>query len=327
MSLKSGPFQSGRSETTPRLGSKRSFRSRGAWRRKTYSEEPEEDAIEAKKREQRAQRFSSTASKGVTEPQKPASNESYGFVSRGQETRLQFNELAQRRFFDHILETFQDSSKLETKQGGSKSVPAHVLTDLRKLREAFLSREPDSFTKKVMLFSTRVSATVGHYQTYLPSIAYLLERARDLLEEAEHREIVLILCLHMAHCNNQDSRAIETYLEHLPQVQNSRVFKTLLAWALPDYFSWIQIYNTESDHSFYAVMAMGLPRVMKHMLESFTASFFSYSVKDFEGLLPKGLSLPNFLESYGEKWVRTDDMLVIRERHQRQKAESAKKRD
>lgn len=251
--------------------------------------ENESQSLEAQKQQRRA-RF-------LHKPK-----EDYGFVSRGDDNRLQASEKARRDYFDSILESFDS--------GDDNSA---VLAGLRKVREALLHRKPDEFAKSVFLFSVRVGSTLGHYQTYIPSINYLLSEAQSLLSESEREEIAALLVLHVSHCNNDGARALSVFHEHF-ESKHTKTYRALMAWIQQDYVLWLSLYNAETNPSHFAVMTLGLQRMMEHMVVCFDAAFFTYSKHDFESLLPKATTWATFREKYGVKWEEQEEVLVIRRR-------------
>ncbi|EGW35584.1 uncharacterized protein SPAPADRAFT_58806, partial [Spathaspora passalidarum NRRL Y-27907] len=134
------------------------------------------------KREQRKARFANNSSSS-------SSQSSYGFVSRGEDNRLQQSAYDRERFFISIIGQFiQFNSQTQIgdirsliNEGDLQTANAEVMTppadkitmdsillSIRKLREALLYTKPTPFHKKVFLFSLRLAAIVGHYQTYIP---------------------------------------------------------------------------------------------------------------------------------------------------------------
>lgn len=289
---------------------------RSNWRWSTAKPPMESDSDKLKKAA-RAQRFGNSVQTGKEQPY------CYGFVSRGSEGLLQHSEQAQREYFDAILENFKASrtekhnlkwsSKPETRADDAGLTS--LLTNLRKLREALLHKPPDDFTKKVHLFSLRVSSAIGHFETYIPSINYLTHEARSLLTSAEHREIMTLRVLHLAHKNGANNRALETFFEHLDPQKDSRVFSTLVSWLLGDYSLWMLMYNSESDHAIHCAMSLGLSQMMKHMIDCFSKSFFTYRYDDFMKFLPRGMSWEDFRSEYSTPWTVEDNIITVRRRN------------
>lgn len=295
---------------------------------------------EAEKRRQRYLRFQTDSGdkSAAKSPQNGMNNLSskpyhsnkpplYGFVSRGEDSRLQTSEHAQREYFDWILQTFNQTSEEKTtkvkdanEKASSESTAKCIvsvdstLSALRKLREAILHQKPSEFSVKVHLFSVRVSTPVGHYQTYVPSINYLLSSI-DMLSEIEVSEVATLLVLHISHDNNENEKAFRVFDHYLLRERNRLIYKLLVAWATGDYYTWLKMYNSEPGHSIQAIMTGGLTRMMAHMVECMTRSFFTVSIRDFEEkFLPCGVTLGEFVEKYAPNWHEEAANLVIRQR-------------
>lgn len=330
---------------------------------------------DSEKRLQRQLRFSKEGSNKNEQNRRTFSNKGvpdrgsvpqYGFVSRGEDSRLQNSEQAQQEYFEWILQTFEGSRRLcgdniednggkardavggdgkgsvqvgDTEQKGSEKVHQKkeknattgknskgsvyskandgsldsTLASLRKLREAMLHQKPTTFSVKVHLFSVRISAPIDHYQTYIPSINYLL--ASGLLTDDEMEEIATLLVLHVSHCNHQDAQAFRIFDQHLLRDKNSHLYSVLVAWTTGDYHNWVAKFNGECDHCVHAIMARGLPKMMAHMVVCMTKSYFTLSVQDFkEEFLPKGMGVGEFIEKYALQWKEEDGKVVIRQR-------------
>lgn len=330
---------------------------------------------DSEKRLQRQLRFSKDGSNKNEQNRRTSSNKGvpdrgsvpqYGFVSRGEDSRLQNSEQAQQEYFEWILQTFEGSRRLcgdniednggkardavggdgkgtvqvrETEQKGSEKVHQKkeknatngknskgsvyskandgsldsTLASLRKLREAMLHQKPTTFSVKVHLFSVRISAPIDHYQTYIPSINYLL--ASGLLTDDEMEEIATLLVLHVSHCNHQDAQAFRIFDQHLLRDKNSHLYSVLVAWTTGDYHNWVAKFNGECDHCVHAIMARGLPKMMAHMVMCMTKSYFTLSVQDFkEEFLPKGMGVGEFIEKYALQWKEEEGKVVIRQR-------------
>ena len=78
------------------------------------------------------------------------------------------------------------------------------------------------------MFSVRISSVLGHYQTYIPSINYLiLHRAELDLSDLEFEEIATILILHLVHLNENIPRAIQLYFRYIPHKRDSNCYSKL----------------------------------------------------------------------------------------------------
>lgn len=277
----------------------------------------------------------------------------YGFVSRGEDSRLQNSEKAQREYFEWVLQTFEgyrgqpegdaegktgkggnaggadkkDSKKVHqmeknasngeikgsiNKRRSSGSIDS-TLAALRKLREAMLHQKPTQFSVKVHLFSVRVSAPVSHYQTYIPSINYLL--ASGLLTADELEEVATLLVLHVSHHNYQNEKAFRIFNQHLLRDKNSHLHSVLVAWTTGDYHTWLAKFDGECDHCIHAIMAGGLAKMMGHMVTCMTKSYFTLATREFEEkFLPKGMSQSDFMDKYAQQWKEEEGRVVMRQR-------------
>ncbi|SGZ51580.1 CIC11C00000001112 [Sungouiella intermedia] len=332
----------------------------------------EVSTLEAEKRRQRQLRFSKENDKGdqngKTQRKKSggwgpggrSAAPQYGFVSRGEDSRLQHSEEAQREYFEWILQTFEGnkttvkdfkaSGSMKEVQNGNqtsqkdqkkdnivadgrstsnqdKNTSASAenakeratgsidstLAALRKLREAMLHQKPTEFSVKVHLFSVRVAAPVGHYQTYIPSINYLL--SSGLLTSDEKNEIATLLVLHVSHHNHQDEKAFRIFQQYHLQEKSSHLYSVLVAWSTGDFYRWLAMFNGENDPCIYSIMTGGLSKMMGHMVLCMTQAYFTLLTREFEDkFLPRGMLVGEFLEKYALKWKIEEGSVVIRDR-------------
>lgn len=273
-----------------------------------------------------------------------AKSKNYGFVSRGEDNRLQRSSKEREEFFHDILKLFivfcnessmgdeirhfiEEEIEMESKvpdAGKGKVTIESILSSLRKLREALLACKPDSFTKKVFLFSIRVTSTLGHYQTYVPSILYLLNH-QELLEPLELEEIASILILHTSHFNNQNARALEMCFKYLnpketqtKSLATSNVYVILQAWIQRDYHTWIARFNTELNSSFIAILRFGITTMVKHTVKCISLSYYNLSKVHFEKrMLPNGMTYDSFKVKYDVSWQEQESQplnLIIKKR-------------
>lgn len=268
----------------------------------------------------------------------------YGFVSRGEDDRLQRSERERKLFFEKIFNDFMnyciqldsclkekvrelansndevgqiggeiDRLKISEDRKAQTTSLDSILTSLRKLREALLFAKPDEFSKRVFLFSIRISASIGQYHTYIPSINYLLEDAVTLLTQMEISEVATLLALHLAHFNNHNLRAIEVYYKY--NIDNVSLLKCLKAWAVGDFHNWTKVYNTECDGCKSAIMRMGLTRILNSMVKAMTAAYFSLDKLYLEDcVLPNGVDVSILVEKYNCPWKVSDKVVILRER-------------
>lgn len=247
----------------------------------------------------------------------------YGFVSRGEESTLQSNEEAQKEYFEWILQHFEKEHKKlrkELKEGpdlaNDRNTPTPIdltLTHLRKLREAMLHQKPLHFSKKIHLFSVRISAPVGHYQTYVPSINHLLELP-ELLSDLELREVAILLVLHISHHNRENEKSFRVFDKYLKRSENESIYQVLVAWATGDFYNWLRLYSQESDHCVHAVMSGGKGEMLSKLAEAMTRLFFTISTREFEKFLPERENALGFMEKYAPLWREENASIIVRAR-------------
>lgn len=265
----------------------------------------------------------------------------YGYVSRGEDNRLQKSHSERLDFFKYIVNSFICYSNANTASDLSKDFDRFIhksgilpefnsaeilekptidsiLNNLRKLREALLHERADEFTKKVFLFSIRVSVNIGYYQTYIPSITYLLHSNNSLLlEDLEKQEIATILVLHTAHFNEENSKALQLYFKYI-NTSEIKTLKILKSWINKDYYNWIKYYNLETDNGKAFVMKFGLPRMVHYMINAINMSYFNFRLKDFQDIyLPNGLSYTQLSDKYKTNWKLDNDTIIVKERNVR----------
>lgn len=283
---------------------------------------------------------------------KPSHTSEYGFLSRGEDTRLRDSPEEREKFFESILRTFvtycdsntpstlnynlklfinsnsndflnDHNQKLDTKESDdhsrqqmhSDATIEKVLMSLRKLREALISQPPDQFTIKVFLFSIRITSMIGHYQSYIPSISYLLRKEPSkLLSSEETAEIAILMILHVSHCNNDNTKALRYYYKYIHKPDDTKTLEILKSWITKDYYNWIRLYNSESDNSRAHIMGFGLRTILEHMIFCMTRSYFTFKVCDLEKILPNGITYDHLVEKYQAPWRRNENTIIIRER-------------
>lgn len=288
------------------------------------------DLTDSEKLKQRAARFSSQKPDSSTKNQ-------YGYVSRGEDDRLQRSHKERVKFYDQIISSFiayvnentspklaEDFDKLvnkdeitpKTQERQDKSTINSILNSLRKLREAMLFGKANAFTKKVYLFSIRVSVNIGHYQTYIPSITFLLHPSNlHLLSNAEKQEISTLLVLHIAHFNKENSKALQLYFRYI-DLDNIKTLQVLKCWVEDDYYNWLKYYNNETNNGKASIMKFGLKHMVTHMINTVSKSYYTLDLKHFENnYLPNGYTYNQLTEDYDTKWKVNGDSIAIRERN------------
>ncbi|ODQ79596.1 hypothetical protein BABINDRAFT_161978 [Babjeviella inositovora NRRL Y-12698] len=277
--------------------------------------------VEGDKLAARAWRFASS---------KAPESEDYGLISRGEDTRLQNSSKLRVEFFERVRAEFaklclkeapSSVSDLEsTSSAGlseSSSAPASgssnaisyaispvsadgnvksmdwVLMSLRKLREALIHLETlDSFSVGVFLFSVRVSINVGHYQTYVPSINFLMKRYQDdrsVLTEMEFYEVTKYLILHYVHSTHDFMAALNVYTQHSKKDNLLRrdvaLRRIMDSYFTDDYDSWFRGLASESDVNNYRLMRMGFDRMLTHFVLVVTKAYFTIPMAELVKML------------------------------------------
>lgn len=310
--------------------------SRGRHQNHKKHSQPSED----EKRLQRAARFA----------EKPMRSD-YGFVSRGEDNRLQQSRHARVTYFRKIMNNFSGychvndkftlSNELEKymertrdgEQGGEQGEQGgqdgeqggqdakritidSILSSLRKLREAMINIPPDNFMVEVFLFSIRISVLIGHYQTYIPSINHLLSSdIIILLNKLESQELAHLLILHLLHFNNASTKAIEVYFKYFTASDHISLLKLIKSWVAKDYYTWTRIYNMESDNAKATMMRFGIKSMVEHIITAIDKSYYNVEKSYLnEAILPNGIDFDTLVDKYLVKWRLEGSNIVIKDR-------------
>lgn len=169
--------------------------------------------------------------------------------------------------------------------------------------------KPDDFTKSVFLFSIRISSRLGLYQTYIPSITYLL-RHDEILSRSELKEITYLYSIHLAHFNGDNLGALEVYFKYSPQ--DIRLRRILLAWRTNNYADWLEQYHGECDISRKKIMAFGESKMITHATNCIQKSYFQLPNRYLESLLH--LTLDQLRDKHGCSWTLNGENVIIRVR-------------
>lgn len=292
-----------------------------------------ENSEEANRRQQRANRFKEAPKRS-----------DYGFVSRGEDNRLQKSSKERERYFQKIMNSFSlycdDNDKFtlstdlqkymkhnnDNSPRGDNIVQdgkAHlsmdsILLSLRKLREAMINTTPNKFMVTVYLFSIRISALIGHYQTYIPSINHLLDPSVvPLLDKSEIQELVVLLILHLVHFNNQCTKALEIYFEYFDASlhQHQDLLRIIKSWVVKDYYTWTRIYNSETDHTKLAIMRYGIQPMVQNIIAAIEKSYFNLDMHYLNNsVLPNGIDFKVLVDKYQVTWELDGSNVVIKRR-------------
>lgn len=183
-------------------------------------------------------------------------------------------------------------------------------TSKGKLREALLKFAPDEFAKSVFLYSVRIATRVGHYQTYVPSINYLLKHS-SILSSTELTEVASIFALHLAHFSNDNETALSIQFKYAKN--DIKLQRILRAWRITDYFTWIELYEAERDVLYHRMMEYGADKMIKHSIKCIQKSYFQLPDSYVNQLFHMDLQTLNTRYSCG--WELKDKTVVIRTRN------------
>lgn len=177
------------------------------------------------------------------------------------------------------------------------------------MREALLKFDPDEFTISVFLYSIRIATRVGHYQTYVPSINYLLKH-HSKLSASNLNEIINIFALHLAHFSNNNEDAIE--IVHKYANDDIKLHRVLKAWRTLDYFTWFNLYHSESDLLYHRMMQFGENRMINHSLKCIQKSYFQLP-KDYVDSVFH-IDFETLKTKFACDWTLKEQTVVIRSR-------------
>lgn len=314
-----------------------------SWSRKHNQEVTEE---EAEKMKQRSMRFAKK-----DESARPQ----YGFLSRGEDDRLQKSDKHRRELFNQILKSFaafctqaevnnnisefvsqklkqlsieeknveqaeKGKGKGDEDKGRRKEVDKtlsmdSILTSLRKLREALIHTTVDDFSKEVFLFSIRISTNIGHYQTYIPSINFLL--SLNKLTKEETREVASLLILHVLHFNQEFNFSIRLFYKYLDPEIDQKVLTVIRSYMVKDYYTWTNLYNEEVDSAASAMMRYGVKHMVQVIIDCLSNSYFSMDLKELEKFLPNGVTYETIMKEHKLMWQKEGNNIMIRQRAKR----------
>lgn len=214
----------------------------------------------------------------------------YGLVSRGEDDRLQRDANARIELFKQVQhEVSFNAAKLGAKELEllfNSKVPDvsnqdrakfkdldHALMSLRKLREALLKFPIDEFSKDVFLFSIRISSIMGSYQTFIPSIRFLLDNSQaGVLQTIETEYIANIYALHLTHFSGNHSLALQIANKYCSK--NDRVFAILKSFRCCNYLEWFRYYGKEPDPSKKMIMKFGEDKMLRYTAKVIHKTYF-----------------------------------------------------
>ncbi|KAJ4420235.1 hypothetical protein N0V85_000673 [Neurospora sp. IMI 360204] len=189
---------------------------------------------------------------------------------------------------------------------------SQILSALRKLREGLVaSSRLDDFTTQVYLFAVRLGILSSSFETYLPSLLYLLRvihrSPTHPLTSVEYHEVVSYLVLDTA-CRRGDLAEAYT-LRNRYKLKDPKVDATLKALVMDDWVSWRR---TKRGVDGYRVRLMEFaePGVRGHVLKAFGRAYLSVGVEYLEEMM--GMKWEDMVERFGVGWELNNGRVVIR---------------
>ncbi|KAK3339000.1 hypothetical protein B0H65DRAFT_433667 [Neurospora tetraspora] len=189
---------------------------------------------------------------------------------------------------------------------------SQILSALRKLREALVaSSRLDDFTTQVYLFAVRLGILSSSFETYLPSLLYLLRvihrSPTHPLTSVEYHEVVSYLVLDTA-CRRGD--LAEAYaLRNRYKLKDPKVDATLKALVMDDWVSWRRTKRSVDGYR-VRLMEFAEPGVRGHVLKAFGRAYLSVGVEYLEEVM--GMKWEDMVERFGVGWELNNGRVVIR---------------
>ncbi|KAH7625583.1 hypothetical protein B0T09DRAFT_387926 [Sordaria sp. MPI-SDFR-AT-0083] len=188
---------------------------------------------------------------------------------------------------------------------------SQILSALRKLREALVaSSRLDDFTTQVYLFAVRLGILSSSFETYLPSLLYLLRvihrSPSHPLTSVEHHEVVSYLVLDTA-CRRGD--LAEAYsLRNKYKLKDAKVDATLKALVMDDWVSWRRTKRAVDGYR-VRLMEFAEPGIRGHVLKAFGRAYLSVGQEYLEESM--GMRWEEMVERFGVGWELSKDGRVV----------------
>ncbi|CAN6616500.1 hypothetical protein TRVA0_006S02982 [Trichomonascus vanleenenianus] len=248
-------------------------------------------------------------------------DDSYGLLSRGEDTRLAKDRRERRDYFVKVQLSYL---KFTSKHGGHeealKIVDAvsrarwrnekqrheireepidNIYMSMRKLREASIANESDDLAVSIFLFSTKIAVIGGKYESYLPSMTYLLHPLMSVLEKRqdELKLIAKLYVLHLAHFNRALNAAFEWYFRLIPS--DRATFSILRAFCAGNFVRWRKLYKLQDDMT-KAILRHGEKTLLRETSTKLARSYAMLRVETVEQFT--GTSLANLNATAGLQW-------------------------
>jgi hypothetical protein len=206
------------------------------------------------------------------------------------------------------------SPRIPKSEGTGKTAPSPemeiILMAMRKLREAIVAtRRHDTFAQRCYIFLLRASILVSHWESYVPTIMYLLNDIHPLtpLPPHELNECVIYNILDLA-CRQSDyTAAYTTKLAY--KIRDSKVEMILRALVMDDWTLFWRV-RRRVDGFQRAILGWAEQSVRLHALKCLGRSYFSAEKGFVEAAA--GMEWKGLVEE-GVGWELGDgDVVVIR---------------
>ncbi|GME92463.1 unnamed protein product [[Candida] boidinii] len=220
----------------------------------------------------------------------------FGLVSRGEDLRLQ-NDIKERtKFFESVKERYDLVKSMGLPI--SEKDKDFILMSMRKLREASLRIvELDKLTKEIFFFSIEFSISVGHHQSYIPAINFLLskisidnKKSSDVLSEKEVEFLINCIILYNINFLKQREESLNFFYKFyssfdflsIPDVDDltlmsdtQLIYKNIECLITDDFHCWLKILRHQKRYnsSYYSIMKLGLQNVIRLGLDVLGKSY------------------------------------------------------
>ncbi|KAK3399860.1 hypothetical protein B0T20DRAFT_434352 [Sordaria brevicollis] len=188
---------------------------------------------------------------------------------------------------------------------------SQILSALRKLREALVaSSRIDDFTTQVYLFAVRLGILSSSFETYLPSLLYLLRvihrSPSHPLTSVEYHEVVSYLVLDTA-CRRGDLAEAYNFRNRYG-LKDAKVDATLKALVMDDWVAWRRTKRSVDGYR-VRLMEFAEPGIRQTILKAFGRAYLSVGYEYLEEVM--GMKWEEMVRGYGVGWEREDSGRVV----------------
>ncbi|KAH3670518.1 hypothetical protein OGAPHI_001033 [Ogataea philodendri] len=240
------------------------------------------------------------------------SNE-FGLVSRGEDLRLQQNHSDREKLYKKICHNLETGANNDS-----------ILLDFRKLRESLLALKHSEFAKTVFVASIDFSASIGHHQSYVPSIMHLIqaEKTNSFMNKTERTRVLVLLALHKAHFNKEYEQAFSILLQNFelsPNFQSPKksdqdqAYFACYAALTNDFQLWWPCYRQLAEQKTYkGVLDLEIHQFRQKAISTVNCTYYVLKKNTLEDLLH--ISWEDLQSSFSTNWSLQNDTVTIRKR-------------